>query len=272
MSPGRARDAGNGCSLTKSRNAAWRHLPRNPSGRACFCDAAFLVAHLEQPNFTPRALPRAKTGSGAAANETSTDPSAASLVVDATNQPEFSVVRLPSCWRQATRSGDRCGSSGGVSGGKPWAARAASQWALCWPSTQDASNSRQVLERCSYIVQRTPHPTSPSNPTHRAGLVSVPRIATRNGLTCTVAPSGTVPPDEAHSPQKKDTRKCAQQAPHVRQELSIDMEGEHPEAGKGPAPERLFYSSQRPWEGPPTGRRERFIRRPIAGLLAARAA
>jgi len=42
MSPGRAafrkaRDAGNGRSLAKSRNAAGRHLPRNPSGRACFC-------------------------------------------------------------------------------------------------------------------------------------------------------------------------------------------------------------------------------------------
>jgi glycine betaine/proline transport system substrate-binding protein len=36
MSPGKARGAGNGCSLVKSRNAAWRHLPRNPKGRACF--------------------------------------------------------------------------------------------------------------------------------------------------------------------------------------------------------------------------------------------
>jgi hypothetical protein len=36
--------------------------------------AGFLVAHLEQPNRAPRALPRAKTGSGAAANETETDP------------------------------------------------------------------------------------------------------------------------------------------------------------------------------------------------------
>jgi len=37
MAPGKARDAGNGCSLAKSRNAAWCHLPRNPQGRACFC-------------------------------------------------------------------------------------------------------------------------------------------------------------------------------------------------------------------------------------------
>src|SRR5690606_8340993 len=37
ISPGQARDAGNGHSLAKSRNAAWRHLPRNPAGRACFC-------------------------------------------------------------------------------------------------------------------------------------------------------------------------------------------------------------------------------------------
>ncbi|WP_417796891.1 hypothetical protein, partial [Stutzerimonas nitrititolerans] len=28
--------AGNGGSLTKSRNAAWRYLPRNPKGRVCF--------------------------------------------------------------------------------------------------------------------------------------------------------------------------------------------------------------------------------------------
>ncbi|WP_128576440.1 hypothetical protein [Pseudomonas sp. BAY1663] len=37
MAPGKARDAGNGHSLAKSRNAAWRHLTRNPKGRACFC-------------------------------------------------------------------------------------------------------------------------------------------------------------------------------------------------------------------------------------------
>ncbi|MBC8650452.1 hypothetical protein F3I76_13115 [Pseudomonas sp. MT4] len=48
-----------------------------PFGPSLFLrDAAVLVAHLEQPNLTPRALPRAKTGSGAAANDTSTDPSA----------------------------------------------------------------------------------------------------------------------------------------------------------------------------------------------------
>jgi hypothetical protein len=34
MAPGKARDAGNGRSLAKSRNAAWRHFPRNLSGRA----------------------------------------------------------------------------------------------------------------------------------------------------------------------------------------------------------------------------------------------
>jgi hypothetical protein len=36
MTPGQARDAGNGCSLAKSRNAAWRDLPRNPKGWASF--------------------------------------------------------------------------------------------------------------------------------------------------------------------------------------------------------------------------------------------
>src|SRR5690606_11756903 len=39
ISPGKARDAGNGHSLAKFRNAAWRYLPRNPQGRTCFCAA-----------------------------------------------------------------------------------------------------------------------------------------------------------------------------------------------------------------------------------------
>ncbi|WP_312521205.1 hypothetical protein, partial [Stutzerimonas nitrititolerans] len=53
ISPGKARDAGNGLgrprhSLAKSRNAAWRYLPRNPEGRACFFrGAALFVVHLE---------------------------------------------------------------------------------------------------------------------------------------------------------------------------------------------------------------------------------
>jgi hypothetical protein len=37
MAPGKAQGAGNGRSLAKPCNAAWRHLPRNPKGRACFC-------------------------------------------------------------------------------------------------------------------------------------------------------------------------------------------------------------------------------------------
>ncbi|WP_312933919.1 hypothetical protein, partial [Stutzerimonas nitrititolerans] len=48
IAPGKARDAGNGHSLAKFRNAAWRYLPRNPFGPGLFLrDAAFLVAHLE---------------------------------------------------------------------------------------------------------------------------------------------------------------------------------------------------------------------------------
>ncbi|RMI01807.1 hypothetical protein EA795_06125 [Stutzerimonas nitrititolerans] len=47
-----------------------------PFGPGLFLrDAAFLVAYLERPNFASRALPRAKTGSGADAYETGTDPS-----------------------------------------------------------------------------------------------------------------------------------------------------------------------------------------------------
>jgi len=45
IAPGKARDAGNGRSLAKSRNAAWHNLPRNPQGRSLFLRAAaFFVA------------------------------------------------------------------------------------------------------------------------------------------------------------------------------------------------------------------------------------
>jgi len=37
MVPGKTRDAGKGVPLVKSRNAAWGHLPNNPSGRVSFC-------------------------------------------------------------------------------------------------------------------------------------------------------------------------------------------------------------------------------------------
>ena len=66
-------------------------------------------------------------------------------------------------------------------------------------------------------------PTSPSRLQQRAGFWSVPIIATRVGLICTTRSSGTVPPDEAHSPQKKDTRKYEQQAPQLRHGLASDM-------------------------------------------------
>jgi len=77
MSPGRAafrkaRDAGNGRSLAKFRMATFAAQPFGPG--LFLRDAAFLVAYLERPNFAPRALPRAKTGSGADAYEMGTDP------------------------------------------------------------------------------------------------------------------------------------------------------------------------------------------------------
>jgi hypothetical protein len=84
------------CSLAKSHNNAWRDFVRNPKGRACFSamlrfstliwtttktPGAFLraspegVKHMDVLNKrASRALPRAKTGSGAATNETRTDP------------------------------------------------------------------------------------------------------------------------------------------------------------------------------------------------------
>jgi len=37
MVSGKARDAGKGVPLAKFRNAAWGHLPSNPSGRVSFC-------------------------------------------------------------------------------------------------------------------------------------------------------------------------------------------------------------------------------------------
>src|SRR5690349_5418501 len=55
---GKARDAANGRSLGKSRNAASRSLERNPKGRTpTWRRAALLGTHLEQPNHVPRALP-----------------------------------------------------------------------------------------------------------------------------------------------------------------------------------------------------------------------
>ncbi|CAI8932172.1 hypothetical protein EMIT0P260_60125 [Pseudomonas sp. IT-P260] len=54
-------------------------------------------------------------------------------------------------------------------------------------------------------------------------MQSVPFIATRLGLICVTSSSGTVPPEEAHSPQKKDTRKWEQQAPQFRHGLTSDI-------------------------------------------------
>jgi hypothetical protein len=47
ISPGQAEDAGNGCSLAKSSNNAWRDFSRNPQGRARFSAMLrFSMAHL----------------------------------------------------------------------------------------------------------------------------------------------------------------------------------------------------------------------------------
>ncbi|RMI01466.1 hypothetical protein EA795_07900 [Stutzerimonas nitrititolerans] len=62
----------NPCQVSPRRLAP---LAAHPFGPGLFLrGAAFLVAYLERPNCTPRALPRAKTGYGAAADETGTDP------------------------------------------------------------------------------------------------------------------------------------------------------------------------------------------------------
>ncbi|TBU71886.1 hypothetical protein DNK10_22615 [Pseudomonas daroniae] len=50
-------------------------FPAQPEGPGLFYrDAAFLAGSFSQLNFAARALPRGKTGSGAAVRETSTDP------------------------------------------------------------------------------------------------------------------------------------------------------------------------------------------------------
>ncbi|TBU73430.1 hypothetical protein DNK06_20670 [Pseudomonas daroniae] len=52
-----------------------RSFPAQPEGPGQFlCDAALLDGSFGPPNFASRALPRAKTGSGAAVRETGTDP------------------------------------------------------------------------------------------------------------------------------------------------------------------------------------------------------
>ncbi|RMH98731.1 hypothetical protein EA795_17210 [Stutzerimonas nitrititolerans] len=76
MSPGRAafRKARDSlpCQVPQRRMATFAAQPFGPG--LFLRDAAFLVAYLERPNFASRALPRAKTGSGANAYETGTDP------------------------------------------------------------------------------------------------------------------------------------------------------------------------------------------------------
>ena len=57
----------------------------------------------------------------------------------------------------------------------------------------------------------------------RDGLASVPCMATLDGDIWITRSSGTVPPADWHSPQKNDTRKCAQQAPQVKHGFELDM-------------------------------------------------
>src|SRR5690606_1104121 len=68
------------------------------------------------------------------------------------------------------------------------------------------------------MVQRTELPTSPISATQRGCGWLVPRMQLRCGVTCSIRRSGTVPPGaESASPQQKETRKVAQQAPQSRQ-------------------------------------------------------
>ncbi|HWR79352.1 MAG TPA: hypothetical protein VN303_04035 [Pseudomonas sp.] len=56
ISPGQAWDAGNGCSLAKTHNNAWRNFTRNPKGRACF-SAMRRFSMLIWNNQTPPLMP-----------------------------------------------------------------------------------------------------------------------------------------------------------------------------------------------------------------------
>jgi len=56
-----------------------------------------------------------------------------------------------------------------------------------------ASNSRQVLERCAYMLQLTKLPTWPVSATQREGIFSVFRMQTRCWFTGKVMSAGTVP-------------------------------------------------------------------------------
>ncbi|PNG04501.1 hypothetical protein CXK94_22005 [Stutzerimonas stutzeri] len=60
------------CQVPQRRMALFDAQPFGPG--LFLRDAVLLAVRLGPPNFTARALPRAKTGAGAAVNETSTDP------------------------------------------------------------------------------------------------------------------------------------------------------------------------------------------------------
>src|SRR5690554_7050075 len=79
MVPCKARDAVNGHSLDRSHNAAWRHLTRNPEGRACFC-AALRYSSFIWNNQTSLLLPcSAQNRLRRGREETSTDPNVKKL-------------------------------------------------------------------------------------------------------------------------------------------------------------------------------------------------
>jgi hypothetical protein len=96
-------------------------------------------------------------------------------------------------WRQAGVRGQAVGR------------RASSQLGLCTPFSQEASNSRRgsavLVDAGDLLADLAPRLVQ------RQGLASVPIMATRVGLICTTRSSGTRPPADWHSPQKKDTRK-----------------------------------------------------------------
>jgi hypothetical protein len=64
-------------------------------------------------------------------------------------------------------------------------------------------------------------PTLPLKAAQRGCAWSVPRMRTSRPVSATASPSGTRPPSLSSSLRSKSTRKLRQQAPQLRQGLSL---------------------------------------------------
>ncbi len=91
--PDNEADDAQGGSLCKFAEAEWGVLQSNPNGTGLFShNSALLVAYLEQPNRTTRALPCAKTASGRMYPHTSTAPSVAGIYYSVLISSQFTLL------------------------------------------------------------------------------------------------------------------------------------------------------------------------------------